>query len=53
MNLIQPGEQLVNIGSTPPPVTRPTSSVASSIMVRSALNEVSKTASNPTLRSAA
>jgi hypothetical protein len=45
MNLIQPGEQLVNMGSTPPVVIRCTSSDASSMMVRSALKSWCRTPS--------
>ena len=53
MNLIQPGEQLVNMGSLPPVLIRCTSSDASSMMVRSALKLVSNTRWKPTRRSAA
>ena len=45
--LIQPGEQDVNIGSTPPFLMRLSSSVASSMMVRSAPKSVSNTLSKP------
>jgi len=51
--LTHPGEQLVIKGRGPPDFTRATSSDASSITVRSAPNEVSKTASNPMRRRAA
>ncbi|MDR3673453.1 MAG: hypothetical protein P4L36_21590 [Holophaga sp.] len=51
--MIQPGEQLVNMGSTPPWVTRWISSEPSSMMVRSAVNEVSNTLAKPTRRRAA
>ena len=50
--LTHPGEQEVNIGSTPPFWMRPSSSVASSMMVRSAPKSVSNTLSKPRRRSA-
>jgi len=53
MNLIQPGLQLVNMGSAPPSLTRFRSSLPSSMIVRSAVKLVSKTRWNPTRRRAA
>ena len=58
MNLIQPGEQLVNMGratgslSTRAFFSRVSSSVPSSMMVRSAVKLVSNTASKPSRRRA-
>ena len=59
MNLIQPGEQLVNCGratcspSTSAFLSRASSSVPSSMIVRSAVKFVSNTASKPRRRRAA
>jgi len=50
--LIQPGEQLVIMGRVPPVWMRFTSSDPSSMMVRSAVNEVSNTRLKPNLRRA-
>ncbi len=52
-NLIQAGEQLVNIGSAAPSRRRRTSSEASSMIVRSAAKAVSNTRAKPRRRSAA
>ena len=45
--LIQPGQQDVSIGSVPPFLILPKSSVPSSMMVRSAVKSESNTLSNP------
>ena len=52
-NLTQPGQQEVNMGSLPPFLMRSTSSVPSSMMVRSAAKSVSKTCLKPMRRRAA
>jgi len=51
--LTQPGQQLVNMGKGPPALTRSSSSLPSSMIVRSAVKLVSNTYLNPAARLAA